>query len=263
MIKKFFVIAVLALLALQSCRYANPSIMLRTPKDFVYDDFPAVRDSQVIISKNDMLSIRVLADDGFKLVDVIGVENEKFSNVSGSSIKSDNGQEYLVEYDGTVKIPIMGRVKLEGIKIRDAENYLEQLFSKEYDKPFVTIRINNQRVTVFTGLKGQAKTVPLVYPNTTLFEVLAQAGGIQDNGKASTVKLIRGDVKKPKVYKIDLSSIEGMQQADLIVQSGDIIYVESTERAISYITREIIPWFSLMFGFVSLASSIYIFSRLK
>jgi polysaccharide export outer membrane protein len=263
MMRNFFVVVVLAILALQSCKYANPSIMLRTPKDFVYDDFPVVRDSQVVIAKNDMLYIRVLADDGFKLVDVIGAENEKFSNLSGSSLRADMGQEYLVEYDGTVKLPIMGRIKLEGLKIREAEDYIEKLFSKEYDKPFVNIRINNQRVTVFTGLKGQARIVPLIYPNTTLFEVLAQAGGIQDNGKASMVKLIRGDAKKPKVYKIDLSSIEGMQQADLIVQSGDVIYVESAERAISFVTREIIPWFSLLFGFVSLASSIYIFSRLK
>ena len=62
--------------------------------------------------------------------------------------------------------------------------------------------------------------------NTTLFEVLAQTGGIFSEGNASRIKIIRGDLKNPNIYLVDLSTIDGMKQADLNMQAGDIIYID-------------------------------------
>ena len=52
------------------------------------------------------------------------------------------------------------------------------------------------------------------------------AGGLADKGRAARIKLIRGDLADPEVYLIDLATIEGISQADIILQANDIIYVE-------------------------------------
>ena len=62
--------------------------------------------------------------------------------------------------------------------------------------------------------------------NTTLFEVLAQSGGVYKEGNASRVKVIRGDLNDPEIYLVDLSTIDGMRDANLNMQAGDIIYID-------------------------------------
>ena len=67
--------------------------------------------------------------------------------------------------------------------------------------------------------------VPLENENTSLIEVLALAGGV-GGSKAFRIKLIRGDLRNPQVFLIDLSTIEGLKKTNLQIVSNDIIYVE-------------------------------------
>lgn len=75
----------------------------------------------------------------------------------------------------------------------------------------------------------------------TLLEGLALAGGIPRTGKAHTIKLIRGDKANPDIYFIDLSKIDGMAQASIVLQSNDVIYVEPRISLSSEILREWSP----------------------
>ena len=47
------------------------------------------------------------------------------------------------------------------------------------------------------------------------------------------MRLLRGDFNNPEVYVIDLSTIEGLRQANLAVQPDDIIYIEPAQRPLS------------------------------
>jgi polysaccharide export outer membrane protein len=79
---------------------------------------------------------------------------------------------------------------------------------------------------VFTGTGGRGTVVNLKNENTTLIEALATAGGVTETGKAYKVKLIRGDTRNPQIMLIDLSTVEGLKQSNLLLQANDIIYVE-------------------------------------
>ncbi|MEX0636757.1 MAG: hypothetical protein WD135_08310, partial [Ferruginibacter sp.] len=115
-----------------------------------------------------------------------------------------------------------------------------------YNKPFVLLEVTNRRVIIFPGSEGAAKVVSLEYDNTTFMEGLAAAGGISKDGKAYKVKLIRGDLKKPDVYLIDLSTIEGVKQADLVLQANDIIYVETKLRIGRDVMNNILPYLTFI-----------------
>ena len=99
-------------------------------------------------------------------------------------------------------------------------------YSREYQEPFIQVSITNQRVIVFPGNGSDAKVIPLLNANTTLMEVIAQAGGITDRGKSNTVKLMRRANGERKVYVMDLSVMSGLKFADMVVQANDYIYVE-------------------------------------
>ena len=60
-----------------------------------------------------------------------------------------------------------------------------------------------------------------------LVEVLAKAGGIPPFGKADRVRILRGDLRQPTVFDIDLSTVEGMMQANLRIEANDVIYIDA------------------------------------
>ena len=55
------------------------------------------------------------------------------------------------------------------------------------------------------------------------------------------MKLIRGDLRNPQIQLIDLSTIEGVKQSNLLLQANDIIYVEPTRNLSESILVKISP----------------------
>jgi polysaccharide export outer membrane protein len=108
------------------------------------------------------------------------------------------------------------------------------------------VRVTNRRVLVFPGTGGAGRVVNLDNENTTLVEALALAGGITNTGKAWKVKLIRGDLRNPKVMLIDLSTIEGVKNSNMLLQANDIIYVEPIPRFSQEILAQIAPIVSII-----------------
>lgn len=230
-------LALLLLSVLSSCRLLRPNLMLKTPKGYVYDK---IADSMSVdeyhIAPTDAVSFRLLSNEGFKLVDI--------SNIGVATGLS--AFDAVVESDGTVKLPLIGRIKIQGLTTREAEQMLETRFSEFYVGPFVVVKVTNRRITIFPGTGGAGRVLTITNNNTTLFEALALAGGITEDGKAYKIKLIRRDTKKPKVYLIDLSTIGGLSQGNIVVQANDIIYIEPRNRIAQRLTNEIGPYLSLL-----------------
>ncbi|MEP5612374.1 MAG: polysaccharide export protein EpsE, partial [Cyclobacteriaceae bacterium] len=92
------------------------------------------------------------------------------------------------------------------------------------------------------------KVIPLQNENMHLVEVLALAEGVELGAKAQNIKLIRGD----RIYKVDLSTISGMQESNLRVEPGDIIYVEPWRRPWLETLKDASPALSLVTSVLTL-----------
>jgi polysaccharide export outer membrane protein len=202
------------------------------------DSIPLTPISDYTIAKNDVLEFQLFVNNGEKIVNGMnGIDPE---------IKQAKAITYLVRTDGTSDLPLLGAVQLEGLTIKKCEDTLSKLYQKNgYLDPFVQVKITNRRVIVFTGNGADAKVVSLQNDNTTLMEVIAMAGGIADRGKSAKVKLMRIENKQRKVYTMDLSTIEGLKYADLIVQANDYVYVEPREQVAKELINNTAPILSL------------------
>lgn len=218
--------------------------MLEADKHFKYDTLKLDSfSSEYRLAPDDIIELRLFANDGFKMVDLI----TSGANAQANSIVRQ-GFEYSIDARGYAKLPILGLVKLDSMTIREAETHLEERYSVYYVKPYVIIRVASRRVVVFPGGPGEAKVVPLVSGNTTVFEAIAQAGGISGNGKAHKISLIRqsDNPGQPYVYRLDLSDIRNVEQGSIVVQSNDVIYVEPRKRYASRTLQEVTPILSLI-----------------
>jgi len=153
---------------------------------------------------------------------------------------------YLVTRDSTVKFPMIEPISVAGMTIREAEQKLQTEYSKYYKECYVLLTFSNKRVIVLGSPTGQV--IPLVNENVSVVEVLALARGIGNDGKAHNIRLIRGN----DVYLLDLSTLQGLKDANMIVQPGDIIYVEPIRRPFTEGARDLAPIMSLTLSFLTL-----------
>ncbi len=211
--------------------------MLNTDNNFAFDSFEDTK-PEYVIRPFDKLDVRIYTNDGFQLID--------FESASNLSQRQNSSTSYLVENDGMVKVPTLGRIMVSGLTIKEAEELLEAKYTQFYQKPFVLINVTNRRVVVFSSGGNNGKVLPMENEKFTLLEALAQAGGIDDFSKAYRIKVLRGDLKNPKVFLYNISNIEEMKKANLVLQANDVIYVEKRARYVNRTLGEIMPYISLL-----------------
>lgn len=234
--------------------------MFKDIKDFEFANKLDVYDEDYVIAPNDVLSFVLYTKNGLQIIDFTagGTSSSGNNNGNAQNRLRTSGIEYVIEEDGMINLPLVDRIKIAGKSLKQAEFFLEELYSKYYVDPYITVQINNNRVIVSTGGGGSAKVVNLVNRNTTVFEALALAGGISGDGNAKKIKLIRkNDQNEYDVYKINLSTIAGLSDADITVQANDIIYVQPTRNYVRDAVRELGPYLSL------LSSTLLIYSLLR
>ncbi len=189
-------------------------MMFRTKKNYPFEDASKLPDTREYkISVKDELTIQITSNKGAALL-------ESIEQTSGKGINA------TVDFDGMIKLPILGRIHIANLTVREAELLMEDLLKVFYVDPYITIKLKNKRVILFSGAAGSAQVISLMYENMNLLEVLAMSGGIPASGKAHRIKIIRGNLKNPQIFLIDLSKIESLKKSDLIVQGDDIIYVD-------------------------------------
>ena len=239
-------IFVLAVLSMVGCNY-NSSIMMRTNKNYEYDEPPKEREAEYVISPSDIIEFKLYTNEGTLLIDLTAIREEQ--GRAGAQINP----QYLVEFNGIARFPVIGEVEVKGKTVRELETLLEEKYSANYVKPFVQVRVVNKRVTVFPGGSGSAQVVPLVNNNMRIVEALGAVGGLTILAKARRVKLIRGDLSDPQVFLFDFSTLEGSQKADFVLQANDIIYVEPRSIYLQELVRDLAPIVGLITSVITLA----------
>ncbi|MBJ6144459.1 polysaccharide biosynthesis/export family protein [Hymenobacter sp. BT559] len=237
------------------------------------------------IQPNDFLDIRVYTNKGERIIDPNGELQlgsapgqvpslaPRTAASQGRSISrtgangSGAGLELLVQANGMVAVPIIGLTRLSGLTLHQADSTLQVLFTPYYRDTFVQTRVTNNRVIILGSPGGVV--VPLANDNMNLLEVLALAGGIDGNGgggsggvyryggKTSNIRIIRGDLKNPKIEQIDLSTIAGMRRANLQMEPNDIIYIEPVRRPLLDGLADAVPVFTATATLLSTVSIIF------
>lgn len=235
------VIIAVAMMACCSCRSLRPYEMLRNGKDYEVSE-QETSQVEYIIQPNDKLNIRVMNNNGQAYFGFGGGTTGGSSNFS-----TQNGGGFPVEYDGKVKLPVLGRIDISGKTIRQAEDTLEALYSEYFLDPFVLVNVNNRKVTVFMNGGSRVQTVAMSNDQFTLIDAIAACGGLTEVSRAYRIKLIRGNLTdKPKIYYWNVSSLETLDGTNILLEANDIIYVESRPQYVTRVLREISPYLTLV-----------------
>ncbi|WP_345974716.1 polysaccharide biosynthesis/export family protein [Sulfurimonas sp. HSL3-7] len=152
----------------------------------------------------------------------------------------------LVTREGTVDLPLIGSVKIEGYTQDEAAKYLMKEYKKYIRTPYVTVEIMNQRIFLL-GEVNTPGVVQVTNGTMNLIEAIARSGDLTDYAERRGILVIRGDLRNPQVRTIDLTQMSAVRIASLYLKPNDIVYVQpraSKGRQLAF--DEIAPPFQLV-----------------
>lgn len=146
-----------------------------------------------------------------------------YSNNIGENVM----QKYLVDNDGSIDFPILGRIKVAGLTKKEVEAYLRgRLSAYLKEEPLVNVRMVNYKISVI-GEVACPNTYTITNEKVNVLEALALAGDLTIYGKRKNVKLMReSETGERGVYVLDLTDKNLINSPYFYLQQNDVLYVE-------------------------------------
>jgi polysaccharide export outer membrane protein len=215
------------------------------------------------IMPKDMLTITVSTTDPEAAVPF----NLTVATVQSMSLRSNSTsqatlQTYLVDNEGNIDFPLVGRMHLGGLTKSEAEQLILQKikpFMSETENPIVTVRMINYKISVI-GEVARPGMFTVANEKISILEALAQAGDLTIYGVRDRVKLIREDsTGKKEIHVLNLNDANIINSPYYYLQQNDIVYVEpnkvkSQNSSVGSMTT---LWFSATSILISLTSLLY------
>lgn len=134
---------------------------------------------------------------------------------------------YLVDSDGNIDFPILGKIHVAGMTRKELTAYLKQrLIDEDYIKdPIVTIQFLNFKISVM-GEVNRPGSFDINSDRITLLEALSKAGDLTIYGRRDRVAVIREVDGVRTILYHDLRSSDIFQSPCYYLQQNDIVYVE-------------------------------------
>lgn len=138
--------------------------------------------------------------------------------------------DYLVDNDGQIDFPVLGKIKVSGMTTRKCEAVIrEKLKSYLNEVPNVTVRSSNYKFSVL-GEVNRPGTYTVKDEKVTIFEAIAQAGDMTLFSIRDDVQLLREDSEgRRQVVHLNLNDANITQSPYFYLQQNDVIYVKPTK----------------------------------
>ncbi|UXH79486.1 polysaccharide export protein EpsE [Roseateles amylovorans] len=147
--------------------------------------------------------------------------------------------ETRVSENGTITFPLLGTVRVGGLAVSEAEGRIAEglrkgNFVKQPQVTIVVLKVTGNQASVL-GQVNRPGRYPLEVADTRLTDLLSTAGGVTEFGGEQLVLTGTRD-GKPYRLEVDLPTLfaEGGRAQDVIVQNGDVLWIERYPRFYIY-----------------------------
>ena len=176
------------------------------------------------IQPNDLLRIQVesISEEASAPFNQMG-GSQNVAQMSGQNLQLFTG--YLVDQDGYIDLPIIGRIEAKGQTIESLQFLIRGKLKTYLKSPVVNVRFLNFKVTLL-GEVNQPGVLTLPNSRVTLLEAIGAAGDMTDYADRTNIMIVREQNGTRSYQRIDLQSDEVFSSPYYYLQQNDLIYIE-------------------------------------
>lgn len=197
-------------------------------QDMQHDSYVILDNSyEARIHPNDELTIYVTSPereqaDPFNL---IGTYNSRTGS-SYSTMNPENNIGYLVDINGYIDMPTLGRIHVDGLTRLQLQDTITAMLVKGQllADPVVLVRFKNYKIYIKSATGAQ--TVTVTKERITLLEALSQSGSISAYTKLDKVGVLREEGGKMHIRYLNLKSKNVFNDPYFLLQQNDVVLLE-------------------------------------
>jgi polysaccharide export outer membrane protein len=193
------------------------------------------RRKEITILPDDILAITVSsissitavagATDPVKIFNDGGTVYSTTASIGASGGGAGANKGYLVDANGFIDYPVLGRVKVSGLTLRQVKDMLAKRLEDFVKEPVVEARILNYRITVL-GEVGTPGSIVASNHKLSVVDAIALAGDMPITGRKDNVLIIRETEGRREYARLNLNSRNVFSSPYYYLKQNDIIYVE-------------------------------------
>lgn len=217
--KPFFILLLVILLT--ACASREEIVYYQNSDDVSLEKIEAIY-THPIIQVNNILDINVASKNPQSIAAYTKKSGLPAQNQQIQLLKLDG---YLVNVEGEINFPELGKIKVSGLTTQEAQTHIESKLKPFIRDATVSVRILNNAFTI-EGEVLKPGTFEVLDERITLNQAIAMAGGLGIRARRDNIKIFRQYPNSRKVKTIDLTSTEWMNTEFYYINPNDLIYVE-------------------------------------
>ena len=217
-------------------------------KDIVYfqniDDVelkPLTTEFEAVIKKDDRLTIIVSGPDKT----VTAPYNLTLAEMSASGNINGNPETstltYLVDSEGYITFPIIGKIHVEGMTRNQLVDYLTAEIGKDVKDPIVYVSFRNYKVTVLGEVRSPG-TFTIESEKINILQALGRAGDLSITAQRDGILLIREEDGVQTHHTIDLKDSHLLDSPYFYLQQNDVVVVPPSPTRVATATAPTNIW---------------------
>ena len=258
-------LAMSALLLLASCvpnrkiTYLQYEDELKQPSGILTDSIVRKYENGEIryrLQPNDVLNIKIATEtpeeyNPFSIADKFISSGGVSAGNIGQNSAANIG--YRIDPFGYLKLPVIGELFVEGLTIDELENLVDSLASDQLEDPVSKIALMNFRFSVLGEVSGEGLLVSNDN-SLTMMQAIAMAGGPDEYGDISRVKVIRHIGDENLVFYVNLLEESYLSSNFFYVFPNDVIVVPPLDSRVYF--KYVSPNLSIIASTISLVASV-------
>lgn len=145
---------------------------------------------------------------------------------------SRNVTGYLVDNDGNINFPVLGKVHVGGLTKGEVENLIQKKiapYMASSEHPVVICRMSNFHITMIGETGSSVIDVP--DEKISIIDALAKSGDIGLYGKRTNILLVRQDSTGQKhIHRYNMDDARIFNDPYYYLQQNDIVYVQPSKQ---------------------------------
>lgn len=181
-----------------------------------------VENYETTIQPDDILQITVSSESA----EAVEPFNQKLDGAAGGGGATNvTLRGYLVDKDGFIEMPVLGTLKVGGLKRSELNDMLKSRLKQYLSDPVLTIRVLNFKVSVL-GEVASPGQISVRGDRITLLEAIAQSGDISVQGLRKNILIVRDNQGQKEFARVDITNADIVNSPYYYLKQNDVVYVE-------------------------------------